>query len=321
MFSNDRSNGVPLDVPVREFMESGFGQDFGRVRIHTGEAAAAAAQSRGARAFTAGRDIFFDSGQYAPETAAGLWLLAHELTHVVQREKARSFAAAPGRAGDAFEQEADRAATVVSLGGRAAVGRWESVPGLQCDDHYQVKFPPLPSFNFRSPSLLPPGTLGNLRTRLNYPTFRLARPGPPSHFLPGELTLDLPPVIAGSPVLHFSVPSRGTTGLTFQELDSIWRYRPDLTYQPIGPRASYMDPLLFDLLRDPAMLRGGSSLYGRPSLLSMRDKMTVDVGTDVAVSDSLSLEFWTAMVLQADASSFAATAGSAWTSFTSRPGR
>uniref|UniRef100_UPI0022EAD86A eCIS core domain-containing protein n=1 Tax=Falsiroseomonas oryzae TaxID=2766473 RepID=UPI0022EAD86A len=39
----------------------------------------------GARAFTLGRDIVFAPGRYAPETAAGRSLLAHELAHVVQQ--------------------------------------------------------------------------------------------------------------------------------------------------------------------------------------------------------------------------------------------
>src|SRR5262249_33273496 len=37
-----------------------------------------------ARAYTFGRDIVFGSGEYAPATADGKRLLAHELTHVVQ---------------------------------------------------------------------------------------------------------------------------------------------------------------------------------------------------------------------------------------------
>jgi hypothetical protein len=32
-----------------------------------------------------GQDIYFAHGEYAPDTTAGGHLLAHELTHVVQR--------------------------------------------------------------------------------------------------------------------------------------------------------------------------------------------------------------------------------------------
>jgi Domain of unknown function (DUF4157) len=40
-----------------------------------------------ARAITVGSDIYFRSGAYAPDTPAGLWLLAHELAHVVQQRR------------------------------------------------------------------------------------------------------------------------------------------------------------------------------------------------------------------------------------------
>jgi hypothetical protein len=39
----------------------------------------------GARAFTHGNDIYFNSGEYRPQSNNGKHLLAHELTHVVQQ--------------------------------------------------------------------------------------------------------------------------------------------------------------------------------------------------------------------------------------------
>jgi hypothetical protein len=62
--------------------------DFAGVRVHTGGGAAAAARSVNADAFTLGDHIVFGNGQYAPETAAGRQLIAHELTHVVQQNHA-----------------------------------------------------------------------------------------------------------------------------------------------------------------------------------------------------------------------------------------
>jgi len=59
--------------------------DFSEVRVHTGDAAAAAARSVDAAAFTFGNRIVFGSGQYAPETTAGRQLIAHELAHVAQQ--------------------------------------------------------------------------------------------------------------------------------------------------------------------------------------------------------------------------------------------
>jgi len=79
-----RSPGHPLDSSTRAFFEPRFGRDLGSVRIHTGTEAAASARSIQAHAYTAGSDIVFASGQYAPETEQGRRLLAHELTHTIQ---------------------------------------------------------------------------------------------------------------------------------------------------------------------------------------------------------------------------------------------
>lgn len=77
--------GRPLDTPTRTAMESQFGHDFGAVRVHTDERAAESARSVNALAYTVGRDVVFDRGRFAPETAAGRQLVAHELAHVVQQ--------------------------------------------------------------------------------------------------------------------------------------------------------------------------------------------------------------------------------------------
>ena len=54
------------------------------MRVHTGARAAATAASLGARAFAVGSEVACGDGEYAPHTAAGRRLLAHELAHVVQ---------------------------------------------------------------------------------------------------------------------------------------------------------------------------------------------------------------------------------------------
>jgi hypothetical protein len=64
--------------------------DFSHVRIHTDSAARDSARSLNARAYTVGSHLVFAPEQYAPGTAAGRQLLAHELTHVVQQNKAGS---------------------------------------------------------------------------------------------------------------------------------------------------------------------------------------------------------------------------------------
>lgn len=81
-------NGRPLERQIQGFMEARLGCDLSRVRVHTDASAAAAAQAVQARAFTLGHDVVFDRGQYAPGSASGRWLLAHELTHVIQQGQA-----------------------------------------------------------------------------------------------------------------------------------------------------------------------------------------------------------------------------------------
>jgi hypothetical protein len=80
--------GQPLPTDVREDAESRFGRDFSRVRVHTGPAAAASAAGLGAHAYTVGPHIVFERDQYAPHTARGAHILAHELTHVAQQHDA-----------------------------------------------------------------------------------------------------------------------------------------------------------------------------------------------------------------------------------------
>jgi Domain of unknown function (DUF4157) len=83
-----RSPGQPLDAATRAFMESRFGHDFSRVRVHTDAAAEQSARDIKAHAYTTGQNIVFNFGQYAPGTGEGNRLLAHELTHVVQQSTA-----------------------------------------------------------------------------------------------------------------------------------------------------------------------------------------------------------------------------------------
>jgi hypothetical protein len=80
-----RSTGRPLDRSTRREMESRIGFDFSAVRLHTDSRAADSAQSLSARAYTVGNNVVFAPGRYAPHTAEGRHLLAHELTHVVQQ--------------------------------------------------------------------------------------------------------------------------------------------------------------------------------------------------------------------------------------------
>jgi hypothetical protein len=95
--------GAPLESGVRGRMESAFGYDFSRVRIHSGESAAALSSSLGARAFTLGTDIGFGASEYRPNTLFGDALIAHELAHVVQQSGG-------GNPSAAVEEDADHSA-------------------------------------------------------------------------------------------------------------------------------------------------------------------------------------------------------------------
>ncbi len=82
-----QSSGKPLDRVTRDLMESRFGYDFGNVRVHDDSSAAESAQTVSAHAYTVGQHIAFGEGRYSPRTNAGKWLIAHELTHVVQQSQ------------------------------------------------------------------------------------------------------------------------------------------------------------------------------------------------------------------------------------------
>jgi hypothetical protein len=111
--------GEALDAGVRATMSERIGFDFANVRVHNDARAAASTDALDARAFTVGRHVAFAKGEYAPNTAAGSRLLAHELTHVAQQRgasmgvQAALEVPAPGQAD---EHEADTAAERVSRG-------------------------------------------------------------------------------------------------------------------------------------------------------------------------------------------------------------
>ncbi|MEK8033833.1 DUF4157 domain-containing protein [Ideonella sp. DXS29W] len=109
------SPGSPLDAATRADMEPRFGRDFSAVRVHTDGHAAASARDLDALAFTAGQDVVFAAGHYAPQTSRGRKLLAHELAHVAQPQAAGASVSQPG---DASEREADSAAEAIAAGAK-----------------------------------------------------------------------------------------------------------------------------------------------------------------------------------------------------------
>lgn len=82
---SSRGSGSSLPCETQSFMESRMGSDFSNVKVHNGPPAVQMNKELGAKAFTVGSNIFFNEGEYRPESAEGKSLLAHELTHVVQQ--------------------------------------------------------------------------------------------------------------------------------------------------------------------------------------------------------------------------------------------
>ncbi len=82
---SSKGGGSTLDGGTQKFMSDRFGTDFGNVRVHTDGESVQMNRDLNARAFTVGSDVYFNQGQYQPESSAGKQLLAHELTHVVQQ--------------------------------------------------------------------------------------------------------------------------------------------------------------------------------------------------------------------------------------------
>ena len=102
--------GRALPEWVRGHFEARLDADLGDVRIHTGDASHRAAESLHANAFTVGSHVGFRAGRFAPGTAEGQRLLAHEISHVLQQRH--------GGAGPARRCSASRA-----LGSQPAAGR------------------------------------------------------------------------------------------------------------------------------------------------------------------------------------------------------
>jgi hypothetical protein len=80
-----KGGGQPLPESTRSFFEPRFGRELDRVRVHDNSQAAKITTEINAKAFTTGKDVIFGAGYYSPGTREGKWLLAHELTHVIQQ--------------------------------------------------------------------------------------------------------------------------------------------------------------------------------------------------------------------------------------------
>jgi len=120
----DGGSGASLDPALATEFGEQLGTPLGNVRVHTDAASAQIVTALGARAFAFGRHLFFGPGTYDPQNDAGRELIAHELAHVAQQPRGEADAGAEialGRGGDAFERQADLAASHMVAGLPAAV--------------------------------------------------------------------------------------------------------------------------------------------------------------------------------------------------------
>lgn len=101
------TSGSPLPETTRKKMEPHVGVDLSGVRVHAGVESAHAAEQLGAKAFTVGNDVHFGAGELRPNTKEGDKLLAHELAHVAQGQRAGIQRKADAEGGHDAEEHAD----------------------------------------------------------------------------------------------------------------------------------------------------------------------------------------------------------------------
>ena len=95
LIDETRGTGKPLGDEARYALEHFFNRDLSSVRVHDDVSADRLARAVGALAVTAGTDIYLRAGAYRPDRPAVLGLLAHEVTHIAQRDTE-----GPGGGGD-----------------------------------------------------------------------------------------------------------------------------------------------------------------------------------------------------------------------------
>jgi hypothetical protein len=128
-----QSPGQSLDRQTLETMGRRFGHDFSGVRVHSDSRAAQSAREVSAAAYTVGRHVAFAEGNYAPNTAQGSRLLAHELAHVVQQGGRDHPGTGPieiGGTSTSAEQEAERASSF-NFGPAGPVAAGSIAPQMQ----------------------------------------------------------------------------------------------------------------------------------------------------------------------------------------------
>jgi peptidoglycan hydrolase-like protein with peptidoglycan-binding domain len=95
--------GTPLPSDVQQEMSQKIGMDFSNVQIHTDTNAINMNQELNAKAFTYGTDLYFNRGEFKPDSFQGKHLLAHELTHTIQQKGAKDTRSIQRTTGDGHD--------------------------------------------------------------------------------------------------------------------------------------------------------------------------------------------------------------------------
>ena len=131
--NDTKGNGSKLSKATNSEMSSSIGADFSNVNIHTNSSATSMNNELHAQAFTHGNDIYFNEGKFNPATAQGKFLLAHELTHVVQQ----------GAAGEKTTQKKSekiqlQAAPAIPGIGTTTCGKPSECPATFCEPFFST---------------------------------------------------------------------------------------------------------------------------------------------------------------------------------------
>jgi hypothetical protein len=120
-----------LTSQTRAPIERAFGVDFSNVRIHDDHASRTHADALNAKAFVAGGAIHWGGSAPPLTSPAAAPLLAHELTHVVQQQRASSIEDRVSSRGEASELAADSASRLALWGQSVPTAGGSSVPAIQ----------------------------------------------------------------------------------------------------------------------------------------------------------------------------------------------
>ena len=128
-----KPSGVTLEPSLRASVEPLFQHDFGRVRVHDDAAAQRLTRDHAASAATIGSDIYL--AQPLTQQLESQYLIAHELTHVVQNNRFGGAAPTQQRSSRFSNSESEaRDSAVAVLGGSRVDVRSAPEALVACED-------------------------------------------------------------------------------------------------------------------------------------------------------------------------------------------